>query len=785
MKFTYVTESRERRARAAAAGSAVNGIDAVEVDTDSPGTLVLRLFQAATLATGNVEIAGGAAGLALAVRSVDPAAAGTGKTIVVAPPEGGDPSKFRLSLVQSGARPIPPEGFDPLLSTIEISFHPDAPRDADCDVAPRAAAAPRSPPIDYLARDWNSFRQLMLDRLATVAPGWTERSPADLGIAVVEVLALAADHLSYYQDAVATEAYLGTARRRISVRRHARLVDYFVHEGVNARTWVALDVREDVFLPRTGTRFLTRCAAQVLVDPVDLDGLILRHRPVVFEPLQDTQLFEAHNEMQLHAWDGGVQCLPAGATRATLVDKLDEHGASRLSLAPGDVLVLEEVRSPATGEAIDADPSRRHAVRLTRVLRLVDPGTTPPTKLLDVAWDAEDALPFSLCISGGKKDPPGVARGNVVLADHGLTVRGDDELLDPPAVPLSGPYRPLLRRRGVTHAEPLAAPPPPATASLLQDASRARPAISRIAQGDGPRWEVKRDLLQSPPSAREVVVEVDDAGVAHLRFGDGVLGAAPVPANDAPFRASYRVGNGEVGNVGADVIAHAVTRATGILGVRNPLPARGGVDPERLDHVRRAAPRAFRTQERAVTDGDHAAAAERFPGVRRASAFRRFTGSFTTHFIAVDLKDGAALDEPFKARLVAFLERFRLSGAEIVIVPPVFVPVEISLAVHVAPGHLRSILRASLAATFSAAVLSDGRRGFFHRDHFTFGQPVYLGPVMSAVLRTPGVLSLDTTGGRFRRAGGTADELGQGRIAIGPLEIAVAGKTDIHFEGGL
>ena len=44
---------------------------------------------------------------------------------------------------------------------------------------------------------------------------------------LVEALAYTADQLSYQQDAVATEAYLGTARRRVSIRRHARLMDYF------------------------------------------------------------------------------------------------------------------------------------------------------------------------------------------------------------------------------------------------------------------------------------------------------------------------------------------------------------------------------------------------------------------------------------------------------------------------------------------------------------------------------------------------------------------------------
>ena len=94
--------------------------------------------------------------------------------------------------------------------------------------------------IDYLAKDYASFRRLMLDRLAASAPGAITGHPADPGTMLVELVAGVADDLSYYQDAVATEAYLGTARLRTSVRRHARLLDYLMHDGCNARAWVAM-----------------------------------------------------------------------------------------------------------------------------------------------------------------------------------------------------------------------------------------------------------------------------------------------------------------------------------------------------------------------------------------------------------------------------------------------------------------------------------------------------------------------------------------------------------------
>ena len=99
----------------------------------------------------------------------------------------------------------------------------------------------------------------MLDRLKHLVPGWEGRHAADLGVMLAELFAHVGDQLSYQQDAVATEAYLGTARRRVSVRRHARLVDYRLHDGCNARAWVVVSVstpREDI--ARADIWFVTR-----------------------------------------------------------------------------------------------------------------------------------------------------------------------------------------------------------------------------------------------------------------------------------------------------------------------------------------------------------------------------------------------------------------------------------------------------------------------------------------------------------------------------------------------
>src|SRR5205085_10852623 len=113
----------------------------------------------------------------------------------------------------------PPSTFDPLLAAVDFSFRADCPSDFDC-VTPCECAPAEAPRIDvdYLARDYATFRRLMLDRIAALSPDWQERHAADPGITLVELVAYVADYLAYRQDAVAAEAYLGTARKRLSVR---------------------------------------------------------------------------------------------------------------------------------------------------------------------------------------------------------------------------------------------------------------------------------------------------------------------------------------------------------------------------------------------------------------------------------------------------------------------------------------------------------------------------------------------------------------------------------------
>ncbi|MGB3463165.1 MAG: putative baseplate assembly protein, partial [Rhodanobacter lindaniclasticus] len=452
-----------RRDKLRQAGT-LNGIDYVEVGDDGT-SLCVHLFGDVPqgLGVANVRISGGERITDLRVRGVNPELEPElhdDACLRVLLDREGDHTAYCLCLVDAASGEDPASwlaypGFDPRYACATLHFRLDCARTLDCaDEAPCVQPPSPAPEINYLAKDYASFRQLFLDRLALDMPAWTERHVPDLGIALVEALAYTADQLSYYQDAVATEAYLGTARKRISVRRHARLVDYRMHEGCNARAFVTLASSNDLSLELDNLLLLVPPPGPAHPPPglIDADQLAaaraagaLIYEPMPLDGMTHIDVIVAHSAIRLHSWGGELCCLPRGSTRATLVDALPAPAAPpvvllattdaavtparALKLAVGDLLIFEEVLGPQTGNPADADPAHRHAVRLTAVQTSVDP--LDGTLLLEVAWDPCDALPFDLCLSVRTPAPDcawlhdvSLARGNVLLVDHGEHIRG-------------------------------------------------------------------------------------------------------------------------------------------------------------------------------------------------------------------------------------------------------------------------------------------------------------------------------------------------------------------------
>ena len=826
------------RRREATRQSPLNGIDFLEViDNAAPPGVDRQRFLHVHLLKDPVPtvydetqvVVEGPAG-AIRVVDVQTGLAPQANIVVVELAAPGDFAIHRLRFRRGLLDERPPAELDPQLAVIDFSFKVECPSDFDCLQPCGCADPPRPlPEIDYLARDTASFRRLLLSRLAAVQPDAPPPHVADLRMALVDGLAVMADQIAQMQDAAHTDAWLAPVRSRISARRLALAVDYALDEGRNARCFVHLAVDADQLpvgpaldpvIP-AGTAFATRIGGEGAV----LSGAAALDRAaVVYEALLPlAALHAAHNQIAFHTWSDQACCLPAGATAATLAGHFPD-------LAPGQFLAFEEVIGPRTGNPADRDRSNRPVVRLAEVTAFAGgaPLTDPVTgdAITEIRWAAEDALARPLCLSAetdlafGRVYLPqvSVARGNIVPADHGRTVSGEDlgsvpepvrswapgrgplALADdgsrptpcteticdrPEAERIDARFAPALARAPLTFAAPL---DPAASATALLAAEglpQPRIGLAGTLDGDVRPYTAQRNLLGSGADSADFVPEIEADGHAFLRFGDDVNGLRPNAGT--AFVAAYRVGLGPLGNIGEDQLVHVLGPA-GIGRVRNMTSAVGGRAQESVAQMRRRAPFAYRRQDRAVTRADHDAVAARFrppEGPLQGTVTDiMHTGSWHTVKITADRAGGLAVDAPFRALLRGFIEPFRMAGRDLAVDQPVAVPLEIDLQVCVSPRHERGQVKAALLERFSNRVLADGTLGAFHPDRMVFGATVYLSPLIALAQQVTGVIEVKAT--LFRRFNDPdSSGLAAARLLFGRREIARLDNDPGHPDRGV
>ncbi len=833
-------ETRAARLRDAAANGAspVNGIVAVEmVENAGAIQLVCELVFAPPagppepVLASDITITGGARRPQIAVT----AAQTTGTTLIITVAERGDFSIYELSLRRDGA--LLPD-FDPLLSSIPVGFRLACQQGFDCEAEPPAdPPPPANVPIDYMARDYVGFRRLMVDRFAQQVPGWKDAGAASPDITLIEMLASVADRIAYAQDAVATEAYLDTARLRVSARRHARLVGYAMGEGSNARAFVHVRLRTPAIgsapllaTASPGTRFMTRAHGVAAASGETPDVLTARAAGAqIFEAMAEARLSSAHNRIRIHDWlEGDHIVLPKGTTAITVADE-----GRAITLQSGDLLLIEEVLAES-GDA-SPDPARRHVVRLSRVTPSVDPvgqldenGDPVPLDILMLEWAQTDALPFDLPIErvasldeiDGIPPSPGqptaIVRGNMILADHGewrMIADADGALR--PEEEVYARRRPGRRRYEMPLSEgPITmAAAPSGTASAAEALAPAGHPKAQLGVrsdaggGSNAIWDVVDEIFD--PNRQELVLDIADDGHATLRTG-AIEDEAALNA-ELPFMVRYRIGNGAAGNVGAESIVHLLVdphhdRAGTLIGgltarpgdvelVRNPLPAAGGTDPETIPQVRLRAPIALRQQERAVTGEDYVRFLLNDPLVANARAVEQWTGAARAIVLLVDLVGGGTVDAALETRFRRHLERYRLAGHVLEFRDPNLVPVEIAMRVCVRANVPRDAVLKRLMQLFSGGHLPDGAPALFHPDNLGFGSALRLSRLYAAAQAVDGVVHVDITTLRRQGVAGTgAAALADGTLDMGPYEIPLLANDPnfpdrgvVHFtmEGGL
>ena len=512
-------------------------------------------------------------------------------------------------------------GFDRRSACGAFTFRQDCPGLVDCARPPASTPPSPAPPvIDYLARDYASLRRALLDRLALTVPDWRERHAPDLGITLVELLAYAGDELSYRQDAVATEAYLDTARRRASVRRHARLVDYRDARRLRrARRGSASRWRDEAGRPlpgrrlpvprgpgglRTGRRGRRRAPQGAQHHrPVDLGrrGVRAARRRDVGDPARRRP-------------DRGRPATPACSRSRPATCWCSRSGSAPVTGLPADADRTHRQVGPA-----DLGARGRH-----------DPLYDQP--LLEVTWDRADALTFPLCVrarggpgvrgAGGRRRPGQRRAGRArqrrspSAAAHPQTAHWPADAADPSpgarrrptfgcpddgpsAVPAYPPPAPSTRRSSSSAAagDPARALPRPADRRDRAGRLPAAASPTGPAPGWPPCWTPPGPGTHPRPTTRYLLLLFGPATLA-TRAARRTIPCAPCarcwPASTSCWRASCGGSRDLVAPRPLRLRAH---RRRGRLGDRPGLGRRGGRRPRprphraaRADRGRRCSP---------------------------------------------------------------------------------------------------------------------------------------------------------------------------------------------------
>lgn len=286
-------------------------------------------------------------------------------------------------------------------------------------------------------------------------------------------------------------------------------------------------------------------------------------------------------------------------------------------------------------------------------------------------------------------------------------------------------------------------------------------------------WQWVEHLIEWGPGDLVFTTYVDELNITHVVFGDGINGK--IPAALTPVGAGYRVGGGEIGNVGPGTLTTMDNAVVGVVGVTNPQAATGGQDAETLDQIRVNAPQALIALNRAVALTDYESLALNVPGVAKAKAVSAVYSSVTLYVAplggGLDAGDlPIYLSAERKQALRNYLAPRVPAPTTVTLADPTYVKIDITIDLVVAPQYNQK----STEASVKSAVLRT-----LAYDNAAFGDRVTLGETFAAITSVIGVGYATIT--VLARSGGTT----AADVPLAENEIPVPGTVTLNTSGGI
>ena len=547
------------------------------------------------------------------------------------------------------------------------------------DVIPTGIAVP---PIDYTSRDYASLVNDLLTLIPSYLPEWTDRSPGDFGIVLIELFAYMGDILNFYSDRVANESFIATAQQRQSVLNLASLLDYTPHGNVAATVQLQFTINspsQPVLIPANSTQVATFSST-----------------PVIFETTQDLWIF-----------GDGVSHIATGVSNGLPNQQIVLQAADPNSGMPWYVF---------TGGGAN------------QVVQVAPPGTTP-------TWTTWTMAPGnSLVGQTATATMYTVVNGNTIQFGGGTTA-------NPGAIPTNAyqiqvTYQPappstyqglVPAQNGVsTLGETVGVSDgtPSQKYTLFNTPVIDGSITVYVDEGLGPQpWTYFQRIVDALATDQAYTLTTDANGVVTVAFGDNVAGVIPSPG--AVITADYMVGGGSIGNVAANTLTQLQSGPPAILTVINPTPASGGADVETTDHIRIHAPLSITAINRAVTLDDFAALVLNIPSITKASAvstaynavdvyihpagdFFGFGNNPTTTVQALSNAVSALAPSVTNSAYTGYLDDKKMVTTSAVVLPPQYnnnglrstgyVPCNVTATVQVLPQYQNAAVQSAVIA---------------------------------------------------------------------------------------
>ena len=247
--------------------------------------------------------------------------------------------------------------------------------------------------ISYRAGTWATFKESMLARLSSsdypALSRLKTRDDDDLTVAFLDATAVVLDILTFYQERLANESYLGTAAQSRSLTELSRLIGYQPSPGVSASVYVGFTLKAAPGQAPDPSAPAITIPAGTQVQSVPAQG----QTPQIFETSTDISAKSDWNALPVET---AVPWQPGAGNNFMYL-----QGTST-QLQPGDALLILGVQREAwalnpTG---DAPPGDWDVVVLNQVR------TDNVRNLTYIAWDA----PFTHESNGGTSSGWTVAR---------------------------------------------------------------------------------------------------------------------------------------------------------------------------------------------------------------------------------------------------------------------------------------------------------------------------------------------------------------------------------------